>query len=73
MSLLSLSYVMRSQDVGAPFCSKPQAVCFRSLDELTIENPPTSSTLIFGGAEEVGTELGARTSPPLLLLLLPLL
>ena len=33
--------------MGAPCCSKPQAVCFRSLAELTIENPPTSSTLIF--------------------------
>ena len=38
-----------TQDVGAPCCSKPQAVCFRSLSELMIEKPPISSTstLIF--------------------------
>ena len=31
----------------APRVSKPHAVCVRSLAELTIENPPISSTLIF--------------------------
>ena len=64
-----------SQDVGGPCCNKPQAVCFRSLAELTIENPPISSTFTLGGAEVAGMEGegGARASPLLLLLLLLLL
>ena len=36
-----------SQDVGGPCWTRPQAVCERSLAALTIENPPTSSTLTF--------------------------
>ena len=62
----------RSQDVGGPCCNKPQAVCFRLLAELTIENPPISSTFTFRGTEAAGMEgEGARASPLLLLLLLP--
>ena len=47
---------VRSQDVGGPCRNKPQAVCFRSLAELTIENPPISSTFTFGGTETAGME-----------------